>query len=301
MHVIVAPALDTVANASKAVRMRRPEEIKKRVTGDIRKLNKRLLDVANRLALRLQKHSVAKTPQGRILVALYKKAVNTFRGVQLLKKKRLIEESWILLRVLLETHINLIYFLKGDGTELTKRWWDAAMLEKLKYLRAVDFYRGTQLADAMDRAKWEQVEADIVARYSKTEFTALKRHGYSGLSVQQRAEAVGLGTKYRHLYRIASRSVHAFDPTETGVMDKIKKEGNVIEELLAFRRSALDSGQNMLLGRLAAILGDLVDDPLIQVELLVLGLGYEKYRDKTDGQSTTVDPADPDTFYVWRE
>jgi hypothetical protein len=60
-----------------------------------------------------------------------RKAVSTFRGIQMLKSERLIEESWILLRALLEVHINLIYFLKNDGTEMTRRWSDAAMLDKL--------------------------------------------------------------------------------------------------------------------------------------------------------------------------
>jgi len=89
--------------------MRSPAEIKKRVTGGIRKLNVRLLNVSNRLAIEARKHEIAKTPQGRILIALFKKAVNTFRGIQMLKSERLIEESWILLRVLLEAHINLIF------------------------------------------------------------------------------------------------------------------------------------------------------------------------------------------------
>jgi hypothetical protein len=61
--------------------MRSAAEIKKHGTGDIRILNKRLLDVSNRLAIQLQKHHLAKTPQGGVLVALFKKAVNSFRGI----------------------------------------------------------------------------------------------------------------------------------------------------------------------------------------------------------------------------
>ena len=98
-------------------------EIKKLVTGDIRKLNSRLLVASNTVAVKLQRHAVAKTPQGRIIGALFKKAVNTFRAIQLLKSDRLLEESFVLLRVLLETHVNLIFFLKGDdATALTRRW-----------------------------------------------------------------------------------------------------------------------------------------------------------------------------------
>jgi hypothetical protein len=114
--------------------MRAPAEIKKRITGDIRKPNIHLLTVSNRLAVEAQKHEIAKTPQGRILIVLFKKAVNTFRGIQMLKSEKLIEESWILLRILLEAHINLILFMKSDSTERTRRMADAAILDKLKYL-----------------------------------------------------------------------------------------------------------------------------------------------------------------------
>ena len=208
--------------------MRSSAEIKKRVTGDIRKLNVRLLEVTNRLAIEVQKHGVAKTPQGRILVALFKKAVNTFRRIQMLKSDRLIEESFILLRVLLEAHINLIYFMKSDATEMTRRWADAAMLDKLKYLKEVNFLEGTSLAHMGKRDEWENSEAAIVARYTKAELHAIRRNGYSGLSVQQRADAVGLGAMYVNCYRIASRSVHAFDPAETGMMDYLNdKEAHV--------------------------------------------------------------------------
>ena len=81
------------------LQQRSATEIKKLVTGDIRKLNSRLLVTSNTVAITLQRHAVAKTPQGRIIVALFKKAVNTFRAIQLLKSDRLLEESFVLLRV----------------------------------------------------------------------------------------------------------------------------------------------------------------------------------------------------------
>jgi hypothetical protein len=82
----------------------------------------------------------------------------------MLKSDRLIEESWILLRVLLEAHINLIYFLKSDATEMTRRWADAGMLDKLKYLKEVSFFEGTDLAHMGNREGWEKSEAKIIAR-----------------------------------------------------------------------------------------------------------------------------------------
>ena len=256
--------------------------------------------MSNRLAIKIQKHDIVATPQGKILVALFKKAVNTFRGIQMLKAERLIEESWVLLRVLLEAHINLIYFLKNDATEMTRRWNEAALLDKLKYMKEMNFFEGTDLAHMGNRQTWEKHEVEITARYSKSELHAMRRNGYSGLSVQQRAESIGLLHMYQNCYRIASRSVHTFDPAETGIMDYLNDKAPH-NELLASRRETLESIQNVLLGRLAFLLSEIVKDPFISMQLLLLGFGYEKYRDKKDGKSTSESETNPDTFYIWRE
>ncbi len=288
------------ARHEREVRLRSASEIKKRVTGDIRKLNARLLVASNKLAVRVQGEEIAKTPAGQNLVALFKKAVNTFRGIQMLKSERLLEEAFVLLRVLLEAHINFIYFLKSkDSTGLTRRWADAAILEKLKYLKEVDFFKETALEGMHSRERWEDAEAAIAARYSKAELHSLRKYGYSGLSVQQRAETVGLSGLYSHAYRITSRSVHAFDPAETGLIDYLGDEA-ARDDLLTSRRAMLDSTQNLLLGRLALLVSEIVDDPLSGVRMLALGLGYEKYRDKTDGRPDESD-GESGTFYVWRE
>jgi len=279
--------------------MRSPAELKKRVTGDIRKLNVRLLKASNRLAIKAQKHEIAETPQGRIIIALFKKAVNTFRGIQMLRSERLIEESWVLLRVLLEAHINLIFFLKGNPTQMTRRMADASILDKLKYLREVNFFEGTEFAHLGNREKWEKIEPEILKRYSSAELHAIRRNGYSGLSVEKRAEAIGLLSMCQNCYRIASRSVYTFDPAETGLMDYLEDKKSQ-EDLLSSRRETLESIQNFLLGRLAYLISEMIRDPLSSLEMTLLGLGYEKYRDKKDGKSTTESEGDPDTFYIWR-
>jgi Family of unknown function (DUF5677) len=275
-------------------------EIKKRITGDIRELNERLLDESNGLAIKLGRHELAGMPQGKIIIALFKKAVNTFRAIQILKSEKLIEESWILLRVLLESYVNLLYFLKSDPTEATRRMNDTAMLDKLKYLKEVNFYEGTALAHMGKRNDWERAEREITARYSKNELHAMKKFGYSGISVQQRAEFVGLRTMYQDCYRIASRSVHTFDPAETGLMDYLN-DAATQNELLSARRETLDSTQNLLLGRLAFLMSEMIKEPLISMRLFLLGIGYEKYRDKRDGRVGTETMPDPDTLYAWRE
>ena len=40
--------------------------------------------------------------------------------------------------------------------------------------------------------------------------------------------------------------------------------------------------------------------PVTRLEMLSLGLGYEKYRDKEDAESMADFDKDADTFYVWR-
>ena len=299
-HVLLTGAPGAMVTPSAGVKRRSVAELKGLVTGDIRKLNRRLLDVSTTLAVRLQRHPVAKTPQGRILVALFKKAVNTFRGIQVLKAERLFEESWIMLRVLLETYINLIYFFRNDATELTRRWADASILEKLKYLRGVKFFNGTELAGTANREAWQKLESDIKERYSEGEFRALKRYGFSALAVEARAEAIGLGRVYQNLYRIASRSTHTFDPAETGMMDYVRDE-EMVNGLRTSRREALESTQNMLLGRLSLLLNGVVQDAVMEMELWRLGIGYEKYRDKVDGRSKAVKADDREELFVWRE
>ena len=282
--------------------MRVPEEIKKRVTGDIRKLNGRLLGIAIALDSESRQHAVARTPPGRILTAFYRKSVNTSRGIQSLKRERLIEEAWILLRVLLETHVNFFYFLMNDPKLMSQRYADAAILDKLKHLREMDFYKGTAMASMLSRDKWEALEEQIGGRYSASELKALRRHGFTGLSFEKRAKAVGLEVMYEMCYRIASRSVHMFDPAETSISSHYVFRGRGAErrELLRLRREQLERNQNMLLGRMSYVLAQFTKNALSEAELLRLGIGYEKYCDRISGP-VSDEPADsPGTFRVWR-
>lgn len=286
--------------------LRDPEDIKSRVTGDIRKLNKRLLEVAVRLDAEARAHPIARTPPGRILTSFYRKAVNTFRAIQTLKERRLVEEAWILLRVLLETHVNFLYFLKNDPKTMCQRYADAAILDKLKHLREVNFYEGTSMASLHPPEKWEATEAEIQARYNAQEFKAIRRNGFTGLSFEERAKAVGLKTMYELCYRIASRSVHMFDPAETSLYSHYAFRGRAKErrELLRLRREQLEANQNMLLGRLSYLLAEFIKSHFASAQLLLLGLGYEKFRNGTSGPlqpQPEQEPDAPGTFRIWRE
>lgn len=281
--------------------LRSPDDIKKRVSGDIRKLNRRLLAVARRLDREIRSRRFSRTPPGRILTSFYRKIVNTSSALEILKEHRHIEESWILLRVLLEAHVNFFYFLKNDPREMCRRYADAAVLDKLKHLRRVDFYRGTPLAEQHDRVEWEQTESEIRKSYSTEEFRALRQHGFTGLKFEDRARLVGLKDMYESCYRIASRSVHMFDPAETPVYSLVfKSRSTERRQLLRLRRQQLEFNQNMLLGRPSFIMGEILRSPIISAELILLGLGYEKFRDKVSGPvGGTIDRVNG--FYIWRE
>jgi hypothetical protein len=283
-------------------RLRPLSEIKKRVTGDISKLNHRLLRVSRRLEREARSHPAIRAVPGRILISLFRKAVNTFEGIEVLKRRRLIEESWVLLRVLLEAHVNLVYFLTHDPKDMVHRYLDASLLDKLKHLREVNFYEGTPVAAKFSRDEWEKREAEIKARYSPSDFASLKKHGFTGLSFEQRAKAVGLEEMYQCCYRIASRSVHTFDPAETPVFATAFR-GRRREKygLLKARREQLEANQNMLLGRLAYYLSEFVGS-LLSLELILIGVGYEKFRDSaiTLERGGTGRAPEEGEFRIWR-
>jgi hypothetical protein len=65
-------------------RLRPISEIKKHVTGDIRELNSRLLRLCRRLERIARKHRAMDSAPGRIVISLFRKAVNTFEGIELL-------------------------------------------------------------------------------------------------------------------------------------------------------------------------------------------------------------------------
>ncbi len=134
-----------------------------------------------------------------------------------------------MLRVLLETHVNFVYFAQQEPKEVSYRYMDAGILEKLKHLREVNFYKG--MAESTQE-EWETLAADIKESYSPQDLNSLRRKGFSGLNFEQRATAVGLKSLYEACYRIASRSVHMFDPAETSLLsyglskdDKVKMTG----------------------------------------------------------------------------
>ena len=285
--------------------LRSPDDIKKRVTGDIRELNRRLLPLAQKLVSASRKRKWANELPGMILHAFYRKAVNTFTSIETLKASRLIEESWIQLRVLLEAYINFFYFARNNPVEMAERYVDAIVIDKLKYLHSVSYFDGkAPWASSVDADEWRARETAIKTKYSLEEYAAIKKNGFTGKSVETRAKTVGLTRMYDTCYRLASRNAHLFDPADTPLY-RLFVPKEELGGLLKSRREELEVYQNMLLGRMSLAFAEFQHDPLMNLKLILIGMGYEKYRDSKPHLDRIYDEDfDPDpegTMRVWRE
>lgn len=64
------------------------------------------------------------------------------------------------------------------------------------------------------RPELEATEGEIVARYSDREVKAIRRHGFTGLSVAERAAVTNNSDLYNIVYRNFSRDIHSTDYVE---------------------------------------------------------------------------------------
>ena len=88
-----------------------------------------------------------------------------------------------------------------------------------------------------------------------------------------------------------------FDPAETSLLSYgLNKDDR--RKLLKLRRESLEANQNMLLGRLSYVIAEMTKSTLLQGQLMLIGLGYEKYCEIKKRPPLTVDSSGG--FYIWR-
>lgn len=96
-----------------------------------------------------------------------------------------------------------------------------------------------------------------------------------------------------------------FDPAETSVYSHaFRGRSKERRELLRLRRLQLESNQNMLLGRLSFVMAEFIGSHFASAQLMLMGLGYEKFRDTTSGPMRLDSNDKPDpagTFRIWSE
>jgi Family of unknown function (DUF5677) len=88
------------------------------------------------------------------------------------------------------------------------------VLEKVKQQRESNF-RGLEYVEGAPKPEeLLELEKEIVGRTGKDEARRMRRHGFSGKSVEDRARETGLSDLYHVIYRNFSRNVHATDYME---------------------------------------------------------------------------------------
>ncbi len=169
-------------------------------------------DLTERLAARSEGDVTAS-----IVYPLFQKGFDTYRGIAVLYGESLTIQGQVLVRVLLEVRMDLDIFLRlsaSDPQQAARRVVDSMMLEKVKQQRQSDF-RGLELVDGSPkRESLLALEEKLGGQYGKTTARAMRRHGFSGLSVEDRANELGLGDLYNVVYRNFSRNVHCTDYME---------------------------------------------------------------------------------------
>ena len=88
------------------------------------------------------------------------------------------------------------------------------MLQKFKQQKQSDF-RGYELVrEAPSPNQQREVDRSLVERYGKELAARMRKNGFSGQPVEQRASDLGLSDLYNVVYRNFSRNVHGTDYAE---------------------------------------------------------------------------------------
>jgi Family of unknown function (DUF5677) len=88
------------------------------------------------------------------------------------------------------------------------------MLEKHKQQIASNFAGANLVEGGIGREKFQEIESRIIERIGRDEAACLRRNGFSGVNIEQRAEHAGLSDLYHVVYQNFSRNVHTTDYAE---------------------------------------------------------------------------------------
>src|SRR5207245_4076128 len=133
------------------------------------------------------------------------------------------EQAQALVRMLFEARVNFDCFLTlldKDARSACQRILDSINLEKVKQLRATGFKGLELIPGAPTRKQLEELERKVASCYSPAELRDLRRYGFTGRPIEQRAASLGLQDLYNVVYRNFSRNIHSTDYTELMMMQK---------------------------------------------------------------------------------
>jgi len=152
-----------------------------------------------------------------IVVGFFKKGTRTLRATNILIEDGLWEQAQILARVLFELRVNVDCFVimaADDDIAVCHRVLDSMMLEKIKQLEASNYAGLGMIPRGVTREDFNKKLKEIRARYSSSEIKKLRKYGFTGLSIENRAKLAGHEDAYQIVYRNFSRNVHSTDYVE---------------------------------------------------------------------------------------
>jgi hypothetical protein len=176
-----------------------------------------ILGKLQRICRELQK-TLIEHPQNdpikTILLSFLTKSNHSLDAIILLYKRSLFHEAQSLIRIIVELFVTFLAFekmLRRNPKEAGMRVWDSVMLEKIKQQKASEFKGLDLIPGAPTPQDFLHQEREIANRYSESELKKIKKHGFSGLNVEQRAQQADLSDYYNIVYRNFSRNVHSTD------------------------------------------------------------------------------------------
>ena len=161
----------------------------------------------------------------QFLIELFNKTHRTFQSIHVLAKQGRVEDALCLLRVLVETTINLFFAIKRGPVEAFARYHDWAVLDSIKRRRVQGVWKGGITKTDEGVKLLQAAEEDIKKRRSPQEIEDFKKKGVYGVSLEERARVSGEQKLYDGSYRITSRNSHAIDVIELRrVKDKLGEQ-----------------------------------------------------------------------------
>lgn len=152
--------------------------------------------------------------------AFMSKATETLSAVNVLYAHNLEEPAQALIRILFELRINFDCFRQmaaKDPHDAFSRLRDSMMIEKIKQARAASFMG---IPEEMIK-NLENDEQEIASRYTPDNLSRMRKHGFTGVPIEQRASLTGHEAAYSVVYRNFSRNVHSTDYMESYLKSEI--------------------------------------------------------------------------------
>lgn len=220
-------------------------------------------------------------PDYHILLGYLRKTTNTLRAVQLLIKESLFEQAQILARTLFELRVTFDCFidmLRRDPRKACQRVIDAILAEKIKQLESVDYQSKLPEGFQINRKDFERIKAELNQRYTCDELRAIRKYGFTGLSIEARCRQTRHDEVYNIIYRNFSRNVHSSDYVEHIGADYLEDER--FSDYLAARNVAMLHVAHVSAGGIIQevnfILGGPMNDELDGIRKEEIGLRHSR-------------------------